>query len=68
MQAQASLEIRAYMSEIGRRGAAVHQLTQEARMLGVFVRREKRIFIAKGYDPEIALSKARGVLMLRRKK
>ena len=42
-------ELRAYLSAIGRRGAAVHSLNDEARQLGVSVRRLKRQFIAKGY-------------------
>jgi hypothetical protein len=60
-------ELRAYLSAIGRRGAAVHSLNDEARQLGVSVRRLKRQFIAKGYAPESALNMARARLHLGRR-
>ena len=59
IQAPLPLEVRAYFSTIGRKGAAVHSLNQEARQLGVAVRQLKRGFIAKGYSPEAAHQKAR---------
>lgn len=52
-------EVRAYFSSIGRRGAAAHSLSAEARQLGVAVRKLKRAFICKGYSPEAAHQKAR---------
>ena len=52
-------EVRAYFSTIGRRGAAAHSLSAEARQLGVAVRKLKRAFIGKGYSPEAAHQKAR---------
>ena len=55
-------ELRAYLSAIGRRGAAVHSLNDEARQLGVSVRRLKRQFGA-----ESALNMARARLHLGRK-
>ena len=60
-------ELRAYLSAIGRRGAAAHSLNDEARQLGVSVRRLKRQFIAKGYGAESALNMARARLHLGRK-
>ena len=51
--------VRAYLSAIGRRGAAVHQLSQEDRQLGVRVRLAKKAYIAQGYAPDAAHSKAR---------
>jgi len=56
--------VRAYFQEIGRRGAATHSLSPEARQLGVAVRKLKRSFIAKGYAPEVARQKARARLHL----
>jgi len=60
-QKQAPLppEVRAYFSSIGRRGAAVHSLDQQARQRGVAVRKLKRAYIGKGYSPEAAHQKAR---------
>lgn len=57
-------EARAWLQTIGRRGAAVHSLNQEARELGVAVRKVKRALMAKGYSPEAALQKARARLHL----
>lgn len=65
MQEQANLvktqhdPVRAYLSEIGRRGAAVHKLTQEARLLGVRVRLAKKSYQAQGYSPAAAHMRAR---------
>ena len=60
-------ELRAYLSAIGRRGAAVPSLNDEARQLGVSVRRLKRQFIAAGYGAESALNMARARLHLGRR-
>lgn len=57
-------ELRAYLSTIGRRGAAAHSLSPEARQLGVAVRKLKRSFMIKGYGPEVARQKARARLHL----
>jgi hypothetical protein len=57
-------EVRAYLQTIGSRGAAVHSLDQQARQLGVAVRKTKRALMAKGYSPEAALQKARAHLHL----
>lgn len=60
-------EVRAYLAEIGSRGAAIHALDQKARELGVAIRKQKRLFMAKGYAPEVALQKARARLHLGRR-
>ena len=57
-------EARAWLQTIGRRGAAVHSLNQEARQLGVAVRRVKRELVKKGYAPAVALQRARAHLHL----
>ena len=58
-------ELRAYFSTIGRRGAAAHSLSPEARQLGVAVRKLKRTFMTKGYAPDVARQKARARLHLK---
>lgn len=65
MQAQANLvegqpdPVKAYLSRIGRKGAAVHQLTQEARQLGVKVRLLKKTYVMQGFSPAAAHLRAR---------
>ena len=56
--------VRAYLSEIGRRGAAVHSLTQEARLLGVRVRLLKKNFTSAGFSPSAAHQRARAAMRL----
>ena len=57
-------EVRAYLQTIGSRGAAVHSLDQQARQLGVAVRKAKRELVKKGYAPAVALQRARAHLHL----
>lgn len=64
LKAPLTPEVRAYFREIGRRGAAKHSLNQEARLLGVAVRRAKRAFVKKGFSEAAALEKARARLHL----
>lgn len=51
--------VRAYLSALGRKGAAVHSLTAEARQLGVRVRLMKKTYMAQGLSPAAAHAKAR---------
>lgn len=51
--------VKAYLSAIGRKGSEVHQLTQEARMMGVRVRLLKKTYQAQGFSAEAAHAKAR---------
>ena len=48
-----------FMSENGKKGASVHQLSPEARSMGVAVRQAKADLIRQGYQPEEALRRAR---------
>jgi methylphosphotriester-DNA--protein-cysteine methyltransferase len=67
LKRQLPTEVTEYMRMIGRRGAAKHSLSHEARQLGVSVRKLKRQFITKGYGPDVALDMARSRLHLGRK-
>ena len=67
LKKQLPIEVTEYMRMIGRRGAAKHSLSDDARRLGVSVRRLKRQFITKGYGADIALTMARARLHLGRK-
>jgi len=51
--------VKAYLSAMGRKGAAVHSLSAEARQLGVRVRLMKKTYIAQGMTPAAAHAKAR---------
>jgi hypothetical protein len=56
--------VRAYLAEIGRKGAAVRQLSQADRLLGVKVRLLKKSYLAQGYAPEAAHAKARATFRI----
>jgi hypothetical protein len=56
--------VRAYLAEIGRRGAAVRQLSQADRLLGVKVRLAKKSLIAQGFSPAAAHAKARAIFRI----
>jgi len=64
LKAPLSPELRAYFSNIGRKGAATHSLSPAARELGVAVRKLKRTYVSRGYAPEVARQKARARLHL----